>query len=255
MTESVHADATYRTVRTARPRAADAAVDRAALQEAIDILADWFPVVRVLLWDDPFKTAAEAFFSCRSTTALSHSSTLKQFPSYLRAYGSSSSIEYLADIADLECAHRVAQHVFRRRSVSADLLSALASHRSQTTCVELHPSVSLLQSRFPIVSIWEGIRANRFTLQRWTSELALIAKPAAAVRVLRVSVDQYLLLTALARGSTIADAIGSARVVNAGFDADCALTFLAELNIVAGLRDLTEPTHSRPDLLIAPQQH
>lgn len=79
-------------------------------------------------------------------------------------------------------------------------------------------------------------------MQRWTSELALIAKPAAAAQVLRVSVDQYLFLTALARGRTVADAISSAKVVNADFNTDRALTFLVGMNIVAGLRNVREQT-------------
>jgi len=107
MTLSIHTEATH-AARVIRPRGEQALPDRATLRNATDSLADWFPVVRVLLWDDPLKTVAEAFLAGQPAAKLSHSSTLEQFPSYLRAYGLAPSIEYLADIAELECAYRLA---------------------------------------------------------------------------------------------------------------------------------------------------
>jgi hypothetical protein len=240
MIVSIHSGATHRVVRTVRPRKAEPVAHRPALQDSTDVLADWFPVVRVLLWDDPFKTIAEAFFARQPAAERTCLSTPELFPAYLRAYGSSSSIEYLADIAELECAYRLAQRTFRNRPISVDPISSLTAQQSETLGIDFHPSVSLLQSRFPIVSIWEGITSNRFTLQRWTPEMALIAKPATEAQVLRPLADEYLFLTALAGGRTIADAVRSARAVNADFDIDRALGFLAGMNIVSGLRHVSE---------------
>ena len=243
MTAAIHTDAVHRAAPRIRAHTAAAAADRATLQDPIDILADWFPVVRTLLWDDPFKTVAEAFLANHPATAWSRSNMPERFPPYLRTYGSSSSIEYLADIADLECVYRVAKRSLGWSPASADLLSTLTAQQSKTLGIELHPSVSLLQSRFPIVSIWEGIRSNRYTLQRWTSELALVAKPAATVQVLCLSTDEHLFLTALARGRTIADAVSSANAINVEFGLTRALTFLAGINIAVGLHHVGEHAH------------
>jgi hypothetical protein len=128
--------------------------------------------------------------------------------------------------------------------VPADLLSTATAQRANTIRIEFHPSVSLLQSRFPIVSIWKGIRSNRFTLHRWTSELALIAEQPADVQAQRASTDEYVFLTALARRRSLADAVSSARVANAEFSTDRAVALLIGLNIVTGLHDLRKRAHA-----------
>ena len=68
-----------------------------------------------------------------------------------------------------------------------------------------YPSLQLLKSRFPAVSIWEiNLHDNDNTLRLGQSECALIARPQVEVR--RVTAGVYELLSALSEGRTVGEA-------------------------------------------------
>ena len=82
------------------------------------------------------------------------------FPRFLRSRGAAASIEYVADIAELEMAHDKARRAADARPVGAQAFAPLSIKRLKGLRVELHPSVSLVASRFPIVTIWENNRCD-----------------------------------------------------------------------------------------------
>ncbi len=71
--------------------------------------------------------------------------------------------------------------------------------------VRLHPSLALLESRFPVVSIWQANRQDRDEgndnmLREWKPECALIARPRLEVEVRPLSAGVYAFIAALAEG-------------------------------------------------------
>src|SRR5262245_38423041 len=87
----------------ARPRVIDVA-------DLIDALAMRYPVVRRLAGDDSFFGAAKGFVFTVPPSSPSVADYGATFPRFLRSLGTSASIEYLADIAELEAAYHKAGH-------------------------------------------------------------------------------------------------------------------------------------------------
>ena len=72
----------------------------------------------------------------------------------------------------------------------------------------LHPSVYLVQSRFPIVTIWESNQSMASgMIDRWSAEAALVARPFLEVEVRRLPPGGYAFLRALSEGQTVATAV------------------------------------------------
>src|SRR5262249_26713915 len=138
--------------------------------DLLNILADRFPVVRRLASVETFEAVARQFIFSEppASNRVHYGDTI---PKFIRKVGCSPSIEYLADIAELEMARGTA---YRARSVPPLALSAFATlsrRRLDTVKVDLHPSISLIASRFPIVTIWEANQAdNDNTIMQWSAE-------------------------------------------------------------------------------------
>lgn len=166
-----------------------------------------YPVVKKLLWEDGFDRIAHLYVSAeppRSPVLLEYG---ESFPQFLRSIGHSISADYLADVAELESARTHAYHAADATPVARDAFSRLAPDEIPGLRLALHPSVRLLKSRFPVVSIWEAnLHANDNALNLWQPECALIARPRLEVEVRRLTAGAYEFLSALADGCRVGDA-------------------------------------------------
>ena len=202
----------------------------------IRALAARYPVVRRLIGDDSFLDVARRFVAMQPPRLPIVQHFGETFPHYLRSLGDAASFEYIADIAELEAARARAYHSADATPLDVQAFSLLSAARSDAYGVILHPSVALVASRFPIVTIW---RANQTDiaggkLDRWRPEAALIARPFLDVDVLLLPAGGHAFISALSIGSTIAAAAAIATADDPGFDLDASLTMLAEANIVVG---------------------
>jgi hypothetical protein len=101
-----------------------------------------------------------------------------------------------------------------------------------------HPSVSLVQSRFPIVTIWEANQSDDdFSFPQWSHESVLVAKIFRGVEMQQVERDRFAFLHALSNGATFAEAIEIAVHGNAKFNIGSNLAFLIDNNIVMRLHE------------------
>lgn len=203
-----------------------------------DVLGTQFPVVRKLLGDETFAAVAAQFVN--ELEVVSDLPWLgDEFPQFLRRFGCSASIQYLADIAELEKARGKAHRAPRISSILPCRTSTVLARRSDTLVIELHPSVSLIASRFPIVTIWEAYQSDHdYTLQQWGPEAALVAKPLEDIAVRRLPTGGCVFFNMLASGTTLAAAIDAATASEAAFDVGANLATLIESHVVIGLRDV-----------------
>src|SRR5262245_27983638 len=128
-------------------------------------------------------------------------------------------------MAELEAARARAHHSADATALDAQALSFLSASRFDEYGFILHPSVALVASRFPIVTIW---RANQSEsggmLDQWRPEAALIARPFLDVDVRLLPAGGHAFMAALCTGSTIAAAAASAAADDPDFDLDASLT-------------------------------
>ena len=71
-----------------------------------------------------------------------------------------------------------AYHAADAAPLPREAFSAVPADEWPELCIDLHPSVALLKSDFPVVSIWQAnLYSNDNTLDVWKPECALIARP------------------------------------------------------------------------------
>jgi hypothetical protein len=202
-----------------------------------------YPVVRKLLWDDVFNHVAKLYVTTeppRSPVMLGYG---ESFPRFLRKIGEGVAVDYVADIAELEAARTRAYHAEDAVPVGHDSFARLTSDQLTNMRIKLHPSVTVLKSRFPIVSVWEAnLYAIDNTLDAWKAESALIARPSLHVEVRRLSPGEYEFFDALSAGQTVDSAVARVMIQAPDFDlAGCFATLLSA-QVVIGLEPAKSPS-------------
>jgi hypothetical protein len=202
------------------------------MSSLIKVVAARFPTVRRLLGEDCFLEAVRRFIAAeppRSPLLLDYGDG---FPEFLRHLGGDACI---ADIADLEVARGKAYHAADAVSLPPQAFAAIPSERLAGLRLTFHPSVSLLQSRFPIVSLWHANQeAGDVALPQGHPESALIARPMLEVEVWNLPPGGFAFLTALRRGATMTEATEAAMDVAPDFDLAVNLSVLIKASIATG---------------------
>jgi hypothetical protein len=221
-----------RTATAARAESGLAVYRNNVMSSLTKVVAARFPVVRRLLGEDCFLESARRFIAAeppRSPLLLDYGGG---FPHFLRSIGDDACI---ADIADLEAARGNAYHAADALSLPPQAFAAIPAERLAGLRLLLHPSVSLLQSRFPIVSLWQANQeADDATLREGHPEAALIARPMLEVEVWNLPPGGFAFLTALRRGATMAEAAEAAMDAVPEFDLAANLSVMIQANIVTG---------------------
>jgi hypothetical protein len=203
----------------------------------IHLLAPRFPVVRRLAGEQSFLGAACGYALTQHPRSANPLRYGEAFPTFLRSFGDCASIEYLADIAALEWARHTARYAVHA-AVDRLHLSRRLSAQLRALRVQLHPSVSLIASRFPIVTTWEANRSSGEApvIRCWKPEEALVARPFCTIEVRRLPPGGYAFLAALRPGATIGDAAEAGSSAAPSFDFAANVRLLAESKIAVALR-------------------
>jgi hypothetical protein len=206
----------------------------------IEALANRYPVTRRLIGPESFNALARLYctqYPPRSPVLLSYGDG---FPRFVRNLGSIPSIEYLADIADLESTFGRAYHAADATPLAVDVFSRLGPDLLEDLVVSFHPSVSLVASRFPVVSIWQANQSDDecMPVTRWAAEAAVVARPDHDVEVSLLPAGGHTFLAALMKGATLAEATQTATAQDADFDLTTNLETLIGARICVGIDNL-----------------
>jgi len=205
----------------------------------LNVLAARFPTVRRLAGDDSFFAAARNFLAAhppRSPVLMGYG---EGFPDFVRALGSAACFPYMADLAALELARGRAYHAADADPLAPAQWTLVPADALSGKRVELHPSVSLVASRFPIVSAWrasEAGEANECGRPPIGAQAALVARPFLEVEVHTLPAGGFECLQALQRDATIAQALGAGAAAAPEFDLALILSIMIGSNIVTALR-------------------
>ncbi len=203
----------------------------------IEVLAARYPIMRRLVGELSFRIVARRFILSEPPSVPIPLSYGDNFPGFLRTQGTAASLEYVADIAELEMVRGRAQHAADARPVAAAALSPLQTRRLHGLRVVLHPSVGLVQSRFPIVTIWESSQRGGGMIDRWGCEAALVARPFLEVEVRRLPPGGYAFLRALSEGQIVATAAAIATDATPKFELNSNLAVLQGANVVVAIQE------------------
>jgi Putative DNA-binding domain len=169
----------------------------------VQTLAARFPAVEKIVGAEFFNGMARVFVLAHPPRSPLLARYGDAFPNFIETFAPVREVAYLADVARIEAARTRAYHAADAAPVAADAFAALAIEAASTMRVELHPSVEIIRSPHPIVTIW-GMNSGGLPLApigNWCGEDALVARPHLEVDVhlLPPGGAEFLLALAAAR--------------------------------------------------------
>lgn len=120
----------------------------------IDGLERAFPVVLQLVGGEFFRAMAREYLRDHMPTRGTLIGFGAEMPDFLEGFPPVASLPYLADVARLELAWLRAYHAEDMSVVTADQLADIPQEEFSDLHFELHPSVEILPSQFPLLSVW-----------------------------------------------------------------------------------------------------
>lgn len=191
----------------------------------IGALASRFPVTKKIVGEAFFSSMAHAFITQhppRSPLLLSYGD---DFISFVEAFGPGAELSYLPDVMRLEGARGRAYHAADQSPLEPTALEGLDGDVLAALRFVFHPSVSVICSIHPIVTIWamNSGEAELSPIEPWLGEDALVVRPELTVAVRRLPPGGAKFLATLMSGATLAAA------------AEIALGATPEFDLVANL--------------------
>lgn len=162
----------------------------------------------------------------------------EEFPSFLGDFPPARSVPYLADVAKLEVATGRAYHAADAEPISVDVLLTLPPDAIQDVRVHLHPSLCIVRSAYPAVTLWRMNLPGRHPapVASWAGENAIVARTADDVEIRVAGREEVEFLTALGEGLTLGSAAEKAADAP-GFDPGAAVKslFIHRLVVAASI--------------------
>jgi len=179
---------------------------RAAL---LRVLHDTFPVIHRLVGEEFFRYLAHEYFHAHPPTSPLAARYGDNLPGFLRAFEPASGLPYLPDIARLELAWLGSYHAAEADCMESERCFALLGEDPEADKFQLHPSVRLISSPFPIHTIWlhnKNESAEKLRLPE-SGECVVIKRPAHRVFTETTSEPVWAALKVLQQGKTFSDAM------------------------------------------------
>lgn len=199
-----------------------------------------FPAAEAIVGTEFFMGMARVYIATeppRSPVLVSYG---ERFPAFIETFPPAAELPYLADVARLEIARTQAYHAADAVPLDAAAWQAVDVNAISGMRVTLHPSLRVLRSVFPVVTIWSmntGV-LEPASIEDCAAEDAVIARPNADVEVRTLPPGGAAFLDALAAGQTLGEAASTAAGDHAGFDLSVNLAGL----IGAGLAIQLQPS-------------
>lgn len=203
----------------------------------VDALRSTFPAVHRLVGEAYFAAAARAYVDehpPHSPVLLLYGEALGDF---LDALPSASGVPYLGDVARLEWARVNALHAADAAPASIDALAGVDQARLASAVLTPHPSLSVIRSRWPIVSLWRACLGSDHDhdVDMNTPEPAVVVRPSLNVGVHVPPPGGSAFLAVLERGGSLGEAARQAMDADEAFDLARALQFVFECGAVAAV--------------------
>jgi hypothetical protein len=184
-----------------------------------EALRTQFPATEKIVGPEFFMGMARVFVATEPPRSPVLTSYGERFPAFIEAFPPAGELPYLADVARLEVARTQAYHAADTAPLDAAAwrvdANALVGMR-----VTLHPSLRILRSAYPVVTIWSmnaGI-LEPASLEECAAEDAVIVRPQAEVEVRKLPPGGSAFLEALATGTTLGEAAATAANSHTAFD-------------------------------------
>lgn len=215
---------------------------------AIDALRDIYPAVQKLVGDEFFRACARVYFEHAKPASPVMHRYGADFGAFLDDFPPAQSVPYLGDVARLEYVRLQAYHAADAAPIGLADLAALPADQIDKAVLIVHPSVGLVRSRYPAVSLWgasTGLVGSE-TVDMDCAEDALVVRLGYEVETLGLSPGGGAFLAAVMAGCTLGDAAAQAAKDSADFQLHRHLAGLFEKGCFASLQSATRAPDGHP---------
>jgi Putative DNA-binding domain len=213
---------------------------RNMVEGLVNNLKSRFPAVERLVGNEYFEAMARLYVRERPPRSPVLATYGACFPDFISVFEPACDLPYLADVARLEAARTRAYHAAEAGSVDPIRFASLAATIVPEIGLRLHPSVEIVRSRHPVVTIWAMNRGEQelAPILDWLGQDALVARPGRVVEVRTLPHGAAAFFLALGRGHKFADAAEAAFAEDARFDLTLNLAAILGSGLV---RDIVIP--------------
>jgi hypothetical protein len=159
------------------------------------------------------------------------------FSDFIGRFKPAAVLPYLPDVARLERAWTEAYHAAEASPIGPSAFAEIDPDRLPHIGLVLHPSVRVVRSRFPVLTVWqmniEGGVPGPVDLDAG-GEDALVVRPEADVEVRSIPIGSPDFIRTLASGGSVLAAFEQALVADPRFDLSANLTDLIQVGAVIG---------------------
>ncbi|MEO0809239.1 MAG: DNA-binding domain-containing protein [Pseudomonadota bacterium] len=179
-----------------------------------EALAAGYPVVKQLVGEEFFAGMARVYVSEHLPTSPVMLQYGTDFPEFIETFAPAASVPFLADVARVEQARHAAYHAEDRDAIGIEHLHDIACDELEAVQLLLHPSLNLLASRWPVISIWHIHQTQddpAAEMQKLSpeAETALIVRPRWDIDVRLIPDAAFRFFSALQAGEALGTAAES----------------------------------------------
>lgn len=173
-----------------------------------EALITGFPAIHKLVSDEFFRAMAGIYLRAHPPKSPLMMHYGADFPDFLQGFGPAAKLLYLPDVARLELALRRAYHAADAAPISTEALMA-DPDALMTARLEFAPAMQVLDSRWPVLSIWKSALHGGPRPEATPQEVAIL-RPDYDARPFALPKGGAAVLRAMQQGQTIADALAPA---------------------------------------------
>ena len=199
----------------------------------IDALADTYPVTQELVGEEFFRGMARLFVQAhppRSRLLAFYGEGLADF---IETFAPAAVVPYLADVARLEMLRVAAYHAAEAMPLAPQEFARLLEDTAALPAarIGLHPSLRVLRSRHPVVSLWAAHQTADATLALATvdpdvAEAGLVLRAGLDVEISRIADGVAVFIMGLRQGVTFGESADQAATADGAFDLAATLALL-----------------------------
>lgn len=216
----------------------------------VEVLASDFPVTRRIVGADFFREMARQFLFAHPPERPELLAYGGGLPDFIAAFPPARPLPYLADVARLEAAVKQSYFAADAASLRPADLAGLQDEAAAELVLALHPSVHIVASAHPILTIHQANRPERAKVGRVNTaapgQTVLVSRLAADVVLDAIGHGDAAFLTAIGAGRPLIDAAAAGSLADPDFDLQVSLTLYLAHGTFAGIVSRPRPQDLSP---------
>lgn len=183
-------------------------------------VASAFPAVKKIVGEDFFRVMARTYVLANPPSSAVLLDYGRNFPEFIASFEPAATLPYLPDVARIEHAWRESYNAAEATPVAPTALAEVPAAELADVTFGLHPSLRMVTSRFPAITIWRLNVSDAETrpVDFSVGEDALIVRPDAEVEVRVAPPGGVAFVRALADGASFGTAAEAGQSADERFD-------------------------------------